>query len=56
MSTDEAWERILIFTRAIFDDVRTVKAITLDKGNTGGMIWGRFRTAKLLEEYQRLKF
>ncbi len=48
MSTDEAWERVLIFTKAIFDDVWMVRAITLDKGNTGGMIWGSFRTAKLL--------
>jgi len=56
MSTDEAWERVLIFTKAIFDDIRTVRVITLDKGNIGGMIWGSFRTAKLLEEYQRLKF
>ena len=56
MSTDEAWKCILIFTKAIFDDVWTVRAITLDKGNTGGMIWGSFRTAKLLEEYQHLKF
>jgi hypothetical protein len=56
MSTDEAWEHILIFTKAIFDDICTVRAITLDKGNTGGMIWGSFRTTKLLEEYQRLKF
>ncbi len=56
MSTDEAWESDLIFTKAIFDDVRTVRAITLDKGNTGGMIWGSFHTAKLLKEYQHLKF
>jgi len=45
MSTEEAWERVLIFTKAIFDDIRTVRAITLDKGNMGGMIWGSFRTA-----------
>ena len=56
MSTEEAWERVLIFTKAIFDDITTVRAITLDKANTGGMIWGGFRTAKLLEEYQCLKF
>jgi hypothetical protein len=55
MSTKEAWERVFIFTKAIFDDIRTVRAITLDEANTGGMIWGSFRTAKLLEEYQRLK-
>ena len=56
MSTEEAWEWVLIFTKAIFDDIRMVRVITLDKGNTGGMIWGSFRNAKLLEEYQRLKF
>ncbi len=56
MPTEEAWERILIFTKAVFDDIRTVRALTLDKKNTPGMIWGLFRTTKLLKEYQRLKF
>ena len=26
------------------------------RGKTAAMIWGSFRTTKLLEEYQRLKF
>lgn len=56
MSPDDAWERVLIFTKAVFDDVRTVRALTLDKNNAAGMIWGSLRTTKLLEEYQRLKF
>ena len=56
MSPDDAWERVLIFTKAVFDDIRTVQALTLDKNNAPGMIWGSFRTTKLLEEYQRLKF
>ncbi len=30
--------------------------MTLDSKNTAGMIWGSFRTTKLLEEYRRLKF
>ena len=34
----------------------TVRALTLDKKNTGGMIWGSFQTAMLLKEYQQLKF
>jgi hypothetical protein len=42
MSTDEAWECILIFTKAVFDAVRMVRALTLGKKNTGGMIWGSF--------------
>ncbi len=56
MSPDDAWERVLIFTKAVFDDVRTVRALTLDKNNAAGMIWGSLRTTKLLVEYQRLKF
>jgi hypothetical protein len=56
MASDKAWERVLIFTKAVFDDVRTVRALTIYKKNTGGMLWGSFWTTKLLKEYQRLKF
>jgi hypothetical protein len=56
MPTEESWERVLIFTKAIFDNIRMVRALTLDKKNTAGMIWGSFCTTKLLEEYQQLKF
>jgi hypothetical protein len=56
MPSDEAWEHVLIFTKAVFDDVQTVRALTLDKKNTGGMVRGSVRTTKLLKEYQRLKF
>ncbi len=56
MPTDEAWERVLIFTKAVYDDVQMVRALTLNKNNTAGMIWGSFCTTKLLEEYQQLKF
>jgi hypothetical protein len=52
MSPDNAWERVLIFCKAVFDDIWTVRAITLDSKNTDGMIWGSFRTTKLLEVYQ----
>ena len=38
MPTEEAWGRVLIFTKAVFDDIRTVHALTLDKKNTPGMI------------------
>jgi hypothetical protein len=56
MSSKEAWEHVLIFTKAVNDDFRTVWALTLDKKNTAGMIWGSFCTTMLLKEYQRLKF
>ena len=56
MSPDDAWERVLIFCKAVFGDIWTVRAITLDSKNTAGMIWGSFRTTKLLEEYRHLKF
>jgi hypothetical protein len=56
MTSEDAWEQVLIFTKAVFDDIQTVRALTLDSKNTAGMIWGSFRMAKLLEEYPRLKF
>jgi hypothetical protein len=56
MPTKEAWERVLIFTKVVYNDIRMVRALTLDKKNTAGMIWGSFHTTKLLEEYQQMKF
>jgi hypothetical protein len=56
MPLDDAWERVLIFTKDVFDNVRTVQALMLDSKNNAGMIWGSFRSTKLLEEYRRLKF
>ncbi len=38
MSSKDAWERVLIFTKAVFDNIRTIRALTLDKKNTAGMI------------------
>jgi hypothetical protein len=55
MSSEDAWERVLIFTKACLT-ISNCGALTLDSKNTAGMIWGSFRTTKLLEEYCRLKF
>ncbi len=46
----------MIFTKAVFDDIRIVRALTLDSRHTASMIWGSFQTTKLLEEYCCLKF
>ncbi len=56
MSSEDAWEQVLIFTKAVFNNIQTVHALTMDSKNTAGMIWGSFRTTKLLEEYRQLKF
>ncbi len=56
MLLDNVWEQVLVFTKAVFDEVCTVRALTLNSKNTAGMIWGSFQTTKLLEEYRRLKF
>jgi hypothetical protein len=40
MPTEEAWECVLIFTKAIYNNIRTVRALTLDKKNIARMIWG----------------
>ena len=56
MLLDNVWEQVLVFTKAVFDEVCTVRALTLNSKNTAGMIWGSFQTTKLLEEYRWLKF
>jgi hypothetical protein len=38
MSTKEAWEWILIFAKAVFEDIRTIGVLTLDRNNTVGML------------------
>jgi hypothetical protein len=40
MMSDDAWERVLIFSKAVFDDIRTVRALTLEQScwrNTGAL-------------------
>ena len=34
MTSDDAWEQVLIFSKAVFDDIWTVRALTLDSKNT----------------------
>ncbi len=46
---------VLIFTKDIYDNIKMVRALPLDKKNTARMIWGSFWTTKFLEEYQQLK-
>ena len=36
-------------------DIKTVRALSLEK-DCGSMIWGSFRTTKLLNEYMRLRW
>ncbi len=40
--SEDAWEHVLIFTKTVYDNIRTVRALTLDKKNTAGKIWGFF--------------
>ncbi len=46
MSTDEAGERVLIFTKAIFDDVQTVRAIHFGQGQHWRHDLGKFLYSK----------
>ncbi len=42
MPSDEAWECVLIFTKAVCDDVRMVRALTLDKKTPVACSWEVF--------------
>jgi len=55
LADDKAWSRVLVYTKALMDDNKTVRSLSLDK-DYGAMIWGSFRTAELLNEYMRLRW
>lgn len=52
MSAKEAWNRVMIFAKQIFEDIRTVRAPNV-AASTGSRIWASFRTTEILKEYQR---
>ena len=55
LDPEEAWQRVLIFTKTVFEDVKTVRTVTFEKVSSA-MIWGSFQTNKVLQEYLRLRF
>jgi hypothetical protein len=52
MSSKEAWNRVMIFAKQIFEDIRNVQAPNV-AASTGSRIWASFRTTEILKEYQR---
>jgi hypothetical protein len=52
MSVKESWNRVMIFAKQIFEDIRTVRAPNV-AASTGSRIWASFRTTEILKEYQR---
>ena len=55
LADDEAWSRVLVYTKALMEDIKTVRSLSLEK-DCGSMIWGSFRTTELLNEYMRLRW
>ena len=55
LGDDEAWSRVLVYTKALLEDIKIVRALSVEK-DCGAMIWGSFRTAELLNEYMRLRW
>ena len=55
LSDMEAWSRVLVYTKALFEDIKTVRALSASK-NCAAMIWGSFNTGELVLEYMRLRW
>ena len=55
LSSSEAWNRCLIYSKALFDDIKTVRSLSAEK-SASAMTWGSFRTTEVLREYERLRF
>jgi hypothetical protein len=52
MSSKESWNRVMVYVKQVFDDVRTVRTPN-SAASTGSYVWAAFRTAQLLKEYQQ---
>ena len=55
MSDKEAWGRIFVFVKSVFEDIATVRKVSAVR-DASAMIWGSFATAELLKEYERLRW
>ena len=56
MSQAEAWKRVALYPKSLFDTVRMVR-VTVPKGMKGGaMLWGSFQTTKLVAEFAKYHF
>ena len=55
LSDAEAWSRVLVYTKALMEDVKTVRALSATK-DCAAMIWGSLNTTDLLMEYMMLRW
>jgi len=55
LSDGEDWSRVLVYTKALMEDVKTVRSLSASK-NCAAMIWGSFNTSELLLEYMRFRW
>ena len=51
MEEKDAWSRVLVFTKNIFDDVAKERAIN-SEGTTSSKVWASFKTTEMLKGYQ----
>ena len=56
LTNEDAWTRVLVYSKALFEDVKTVRHLSADTRSCAAMIWGSLRTADLLAEYSRLRW
>ena len=55
LSPVESWNRVLVYTKSLFDDIKTVRHVS-SVSTASSMIWGSFLATDLLKEYVRLLF
>jgi hypothetical protein len=51
MDDKEAWTRVLVFVKQVFDDIAAVWTVN-SKATLGSKVWASFMTANLLRVYQ----
>ena len=55
LNTADAWSRVLVYTKSLFEDFKTVRQVSA-VNTASSMIWGSFLATDLLREYAYLHF
>ena len=48
LTNEDAWTRVLVFTKSLFEDIKTVRHLSADTKGCAAMIWGSLCMADLL--------
>ena len=50
---ETAWQRVLVYAKSVFDDIKTKRVAAQDRRSCSAKIWSAFQVTDMLKEYER---